>query len=104
MTFIAVATGLNTEKGILGKGDLIQYINRDGVHVVGSARGFGRTNSAQPLDYAVFIRPCVRLGGSTIWRLKPNEFRIVFAHHIVGSVPFVSMDNGDMAPLLHSTR
>ncbi len=103
VTFIAGAKRLNTEKGILGKGDLIQYINGDGVHVVGSARGFGRTNSAKPLDYAVFIRPCVRVG-STIWRLKPNEFRIVFAHHIVGSVPFVSMDNGDMAPLLHSTR
>ena len=100
--FIAISGGLNTEMGALAKGDLLQYRARDASQTLGLSVGFGRSSSTgTQYEFAAFVRPCVRLDGST-WRLQCDDVAIVWACDIIGSVPYCVLDTGAIAPLMHA--
>ena len=101
VTFTAVSSGVNTEMGQLCKGDLVQYVRVDGAQLVGFALGFGRTASPTPFDYAAFVHPCVPVSPTT-WRRQSHDVNIIWLSAVVGSCPFVVLDCGGVAPLLHS--
>ena len=94
---VAVAWGVRTEKGLLSKGDLLQYEHNDQSYV-GFALGFARTSSQH---YVAIIRPCTHVEES-IWRRQHCGFCMPWLSDVAGSCPYLTLDNGDVAPLMHA--
>ena len=86
ITFFEWGAGLNTEKGMLHKGDCIQWDSGGGTEVA-FALGFGRTTSVR-FNYLAFVYVCESVS-SVAWR-RSTSMRMVAVDSIVCSVPYVS--------------
>jgi len=101
VTISAWAGSLQTEYGMLCKGDLLQYTDADH-QMLGSAIGFAKTNVADP-RYVVFMHTCIRdPARAGAWRTQSHSISLVRALDIVGAVPYIKHDDY-VVPLLHTT-
>ena len=94
--FIALSSGMNTEMGMLAKGDLLQYVC-NGVDVLGSAIGFASTSCSR---VAAFVNPYSRMDGGVLWKRESDDVAVVWAGDVVGSVPYAFLDSERIAAVM----
>ena len=92
------APHLNTEMGMMGKHDVLQY-DVDGSVRMGMAMGYAQTTS-QRFPYVAFIWPFEGLSPST-WRKQFATIAILDARAIVGPAPYFEED-GVITCLVHA--
>ena len=89
---------LQTEKGMLHKGDIVQWDDR-GDRLIGFAIGFAMTSHADT-PFAAVVHACDRTPAG--WIAQTLRVHVIDAVAIVGSVPYIKRD-GYIMPLLHTT-
>ena len=94
--FSSGGAGLNTEKGMLHKGDCIQWDSGGGAEVA-FALGFGSTICGR-FNYLAFVNVCESVS-AVAWR-RSTSMRMVAVDSIVCSVPYVS-HGANIWPLLN---
>ena len=105
MLISAWAGSLQTEHGMLSKGDMLQWGDDVVAHVrhVGVAIGFARTMSAV-VPYLAFVHQCpLYSAGTETFVKQTSSIQVVNAHCIVGACPY-AMQANVIVPLLHTTR
>ena len=90
--------GLNTESGLLCKGDMVQYIYNSVVSI-----GFVQAFASTPQPNQIFIaaiQPC-RHSSAQTWVIDHGYIHVVDVD-LISSVPYFTMESGELAPLLHA--